>query len=248
MRQKKKCKFIFYGNQVKPTCYLRDLDIKGDYQTQYENMKGRVRWNEANLVENEANKPVRQKISEPKTPFHQMIEEDDTPSPIPESVASVGYAEHAEAIRNALNVVSTQKHSAPLEGSVSSSSEDDADAMEQDEGSVKINRDMSFNSHRKAHYDEFLRVKELKQKGYFEDEDYDDHNARKHNSPSLLSDGVGAIQIDDNGVRTIHIDGDDEILRTIDIQEDAESLPRTIDIHEDAESLPQGRFLPHKRT
>ncbi|KAM3687201.1 hypothetical protein ACB098_10G062500 [Castanea mollissima] len=226
----------YWGNQVKPTCYLRDLDIKGDYHTQ-----GRVRWNEANLVENEANKPVRQKISEPKTPFHQMIEED-------ESVASVGYAEHAEAIRNALNVVSTQKHSAPLERSVSSSSEDDADAMEQDEGSVKINRDMSFNSHRKAHYDEFLRVKELKQKGYFEDEDYEDHNVRKHNSPSLLSDGVRAIQIDGNGVRTIHIDGDDEILRTIEIQEDAESLPRTIDIHGDAESLPQGRFLPHKRT
>ena len=53
----------------------------------------------------------------------------DTPSPIPESVASVGYAEHAEAIRNALNVVSTQKHSAPLEGC-----EDDFDAMEQDQG------------------------------------------------------------------------------------------------------------------
>ena len=44
-------------------------------------------------------------------------------------LASVGYAAHAKAIRNALNLVSTQKHSTPLEGC-----EDDVDAMEQDEG------------------------------------------------------------------------------------------------------------------
>ena len=53
----------------------------------------------------------------------------DTPSAILDSVASIGYAAYAKAIRNALNVVSTQKHSAPLEGC-----EDDFDAMEQDQG------------------------------------------------------------------------------------------------------------------
>ncbi|XP_042432773.1 uncharacterized protein LOC122019367 [Zingiber officinale] len=66
----------------------------------------RVRWNEENLYEIEANKPVRQKITEPKTPYHPMVDDDVSDS---------------ETDRSRL----------------------------------------SFKEHRKAHYDEYRKVKEL---------------------------------------------------------------------------------------
>ncbi|GAY55231.1 hypothetical protein CUMW_162850 [Citrus unshiu] len=171
-------------------------------------IKGRVRWDEANLNEIEADKPVREKILEPKTPYHPMVDDDGFPSPALDSSdsSSYAYAAHAEAIRSALNKVAiSEKHSRPFAGS-SSSSEDEAN-----EGDVRERRAMNFEDHRRTHYDEFKRVKELQKKAnnslLDDEDDYSDNEAGCNSSPSVSI-----------GIRDIDIHSDDEILKTICIQ------------------------------
>ncbi|XP_048326106.1 protein phosphatase inhibitor 2 isoform X4 [Ziziphus jujuba] len=141
--------------------------------------RGRVRWDEANLGEIEANKPVRQKITEPKTPYHPMIDDDVD----------------ADAIRTALSdVASSSRNNARRSGGWTSS-EDEADAMEQDD---EDRSGMSFREHRRAHYDEFRKVKELRRKGSLLEYEDDDDEFVRNDSSSSLSAGVKDIDIEED--------------------------------------------------
>ncbi|XP_054785696.1 protein phosphatase inhibitor 2-like [Prosopis cineraria] len=157
-------------------------------------MKGRVTWDEANIEEIEANKPVRQKITEPKTPYHPMIDDDDSSSSLQGSFNScidndnvvVGAEDGASCSRNRIG-----------RSSGWTSSEDESDAVEQDDE----DRSLRFKEHRKAHYDEFFKVKELRQKGSaLEEESDEDGNielGEKENcDSSSLSASVKGIDID----------------------------------------------------
>ncbi|XP_057475609.1 protein phosphatase inhibitor 2-like isoform X1 [Actinidia eriantha] len=167
-------------------------------------MKGHVKWNEANIGEIEANKPVRQKITEPKTPYHPRIDDDGSLSPLRGSFEdSAVDAIHAEAIRSALNeVASSSGKNSQLSGGWTSS-DDEADPMDQDVGDSETDTSSrNFRELRRVHYDEFRKVKELRRKGSLledasdDDEEEDDEKDGKSDSSSSLTAGVKDIDIE----------------------------------------------------
>ncbi|XP_023740768.1 protein phosphatase inhibitor 2 isoform X2 [Lactuca sativa] len=134
-----------------------------------------VRWDEEKLSEIEANKPERQKITEPKTPYHHMNSDvDGSLSPVRNPCFSerdgeiVHEEEEEEASSNHPSVFNemvddTSRHiisSHPSGSGWTSSSENEGDAMDEDnEGGGS-----RFKEQRRAHYDEFHKVRELRRK------------------------------------------------------------------------------------
>ncbi|KAL3698366.1 hypothetical protein R1sor_012442 [Riccia sorocarpa] len=158
-----------------------------------------VVWDEQNLDFLEANKTPKQKINEPKTPYHAPEAEDAYTSGAafifihgcqwPSPLASPGLgsprldtesilmadAQHAEAIRNALSEVAATSNN---EASCSkaggsggwSSSDDEAEDMDHDMEDFEERR-RSFEDKRRAHYDEYRKAKELVTGQELSDED-----------------------------------------------------------------------------
>ncbi|XP_030463547.1 protein phosphatase inhibitor 2 [Syzygium oleosum] len=167
--------------------------------------KSRVKWDEDNLGEIEANKPVRQKITEPKTPYHPMIDDDGSLSPMRGHFDEC-VDDHAEAILTALNDVASSSTKTNQRSGGWTSSEDEGDAMEPDDEDSETDKSgMTFREHRRAHYDEFLKVRELRKQGSLleeveEDAEYMDKDDGARDSSSSLSAGVKDIEIEDGTV------------------------------------------------
>ncbi|XAR71732.1 hypothetical protein NMG60_11018135 [Bertholletia excelsa] len=178
-------------------------------------MKGHVRWDEASLAEIEANKPVRQKITEPKTPYHPRIDDDDgSLSPLRNSFEDCNVdAVHAEAIRSALNDVASSSGKNTLPPTGWTSSDDEADPMDQDaEVASETETDRSsasFREHRRAHYDEFHRVKELRQKGSL-DEDGSDEDMDEEDEDNGMTGSSSSLTA---GVKYINIEGGEDVTK-----------------------------------
>ncbi|KAL7586102.1 hypothetical protein Lser_V15G38101 [Lactuca serriola] len=127
-------------------------------------------WDEANLGEIEANKHDLYLLLGGSNSF---LEGDDNSN----------IRLNADAIRSALNeMASSSSNSNSHSGWTSSDDEDEADVMDHDLGGKSAR---SFREKRKAHYDEYRKVKELQKK----------ESMKKDDEKQSIVDGVGDINI-----------------------------------------------------
>ncbi|XP_047322684.1 protein phosphatase inhibitor 2 [Impatiens glandulifera] len=173
-------------------------------------MKSRVKWDEINLGDIERNKPVRQKITEPKTPYHPRTDDDSPFSPGGSFNDCTDDEMYADAICSALNEIASSSSSSSGKIADKSdawpSSDDETtgpppvDQDDEDEDSETERNSSTFREQRRAHYDEFQQVEEHRRKGSFmedgSDEDFENGKAN-HDPSSSLTQGVRDIEIED---------------------------------------------------
>ncbi|GLJ39599.1 hypothetical protein SUGI_0809300 [Cryptomeria japonica] len=137
-------------------------------------VRPRVIWDEGNLEEIEANKPVRQKIIEPKTPYHAPGYEDEFMS-LSDEARNLDAAAHAESIQIALSKVENINSERSKHGGDWTASGDEAEDMEQDrEDGNKL-----FKELRRLHYDEYWKVKELNQQHSVDNEPVEENGEER---------------------------------------------------------------------
>ncbi|TVU03512.1 hypothetical protein EJB05_50950 [Eragrostis curvula] len=138
---------LLYGTLSLKLQYYQDTEALKD-------LRGRVKWDEDNLNDIESNKPEREKITEPKTPYHTMSDDDEgSASPRQSSEESVDKSAHADAIKSA------------LDEAVSSGKIFKRESWEPCDSEEAVKQGTAFEEHRKVHYDEYHKMKELLQKG-----------------------------------------------------------------------------------
>lgn len=139
-----------------------------------------VKWDEVKLEEIEANKPVRMKITEPKTPYHQSKIDDDH-----------NFEEYGNGSDDVTSCSSKSRSDPHKDHPADDNDDGDGDGDDDDEDLEESDRKKSFIEHRRGHYDEYKRIKELHRNGsflqQFPDDDEDDED----------DDGVKGIQIEE---------------------------------------------------